>query len=442
MEAPLHVYIVSLGCPKNQVDTEKILGSLGEAFAPAQHPDAAQVLLVNTCGFLQAAVEESLETIIELAQGAAQRTPRPLLVVTGCLVARYGHEVLAQEIPEVDLWADIAGQEHLAAAIMDRLGRPPRAHALGRVITTPPSFAYLKIAEGCTHRCRFCTIPTIRGPLRSRPVEAIVEEAAGCVAAGRSELVLVAQDLTAYGRDLGLRRGLSSLLDALVRVPGLRWVRLMYLYPSGLSEDFLRCVRDLGAPLLPYFDVPFQHAHPQILASMGRPFGREDPRAVVDRIRRFFPAAALRTSLIVGYPGEGEEHFATLESFVREVEFTHVGVFAFSPEEGTPAAEMPQQVPSRERQARRRHLLAVQRRISRRNLAAWKGREIDVIVDRPSPEWPGLYEGRAWFQAPEVDGVVYVSGPQVGSGAMVRARVDACHDWDLVALVEDEGFEE
>lgn len=432
MAAIIRVYAVSLGCPKNRVDTERILGGLGPAYQPVEHPEEAQVLLVNTCGFLQAAVEESLDTILELGRVAAGQRQRPLLVVTGCLVARYGAQSIQQELPEADLVVDIAGQEALPGRILEHFGQGSAAE--GRLVSTPPSFAYLKIAEGCSNRCRFCTIPAIRGPLRSRPVAEVVAEAQACVAAGRQELVLVAQDLTAYGRDLGPGQDLPALLDALARLPGLRWLRLMYLYPSGLTQGLLAFLRDLGEPVLPYFDVPFQHAHAEVLAAMGRPFQAQDPRRVVERIRRFFPHAALRTSLIVGYPGETDAHFAAVEDFVAEMELAHVGVFAFSPEEGTAAATLPGQVPARVRQARRRRLLAVQRRVSRRWLARLVGQELDILVDRPSTEWPGLFEGRAWFQAPEVDGLTYVSGPGVRAGAMVRATVDEAHDYDLVAL--------
>ncbi len=440
MDGTLRVYAVSLGCPKNRVDTERILGGLGAAYQPVDHPEEAQVLVVNTCGFLQAAVEESLETIMELAQVAAGQRERPLLVVTGCLVARYGSQVLANELPEADVVVDIAGQQGLSQRILDHFGLGLATE--GRLVSTAPGFAYLKIAEGCDNRCRFCTIPAIRGPLRSRPLAEVIAEARQCLAAGRQELVLVAQDLTAYGRDLGTSEGLPALIEALVRLPGLQWLRLMYLYPSGLSERFLAFLRDVGPPVLPYFDVPFQHAHPEVLAAMGRPFQAQDPRRVVERIRRFFPEAVLRTALIVGYPGETEAHFTALEAFVAEMELTHVGVFAFSAEEGTPAARLPGQVPRRIRLQRRQRLMRLQRPISRHWLARWKGQELDILVDRPSPEWPGLFEGRAWFQAPEVDGLTYVSGPGVQAGRMVRAAVDSVHDYDLVALAHEEDEEE
>lgn len=440
MDEVIRVYTVSLGCPKNRVDTERLLGGLGAHYQPVESPEAAQVLLINTCGFLQAAVEESLDTIMDMVRLAQEAACRPLVVVTGCLVARYGAEVLRQELPEVDLVVDIAGQRQLPEDILRYFGL--QAAPAARVVSTPASFAYLKIAEGCSNRCRFCTIPSIRGGVRGRPVEELVAEASVCVAAGRRELVLVAQDVTAYGQDLGMRRGLAQLLEALVRVPGLSWLRLMYLYPSGLTEDLLAVMRDLGGPVLPYFDIPFQHAHPEILAAMGRPFRTQDPWAVVERVRRYFPHAALRTSLIVGYPGEADAHFAALESFVAEAEFTHVGVFAFSPEEGTPAATLKGQVPLRVRQRRRRRIMALQRRLSRRYLARFRDQELDILVDQPSTEWPGLFEGRTWFQAPEVDGVAYVSGPRVRAGALVRARVEDTHDYDLVTLAGDSDGEE
>ena len=437
----VRIHTISLGCPKNQVDTEWMLGGFGSAFVNAAEPEDADVVLINTCGFIEPAVSESLQVILDTAQSLADLDPRPSLVVTGCLVSRYGQD-LRGELPEVDLFLEIGRQGELGQRLRDLLaerksGRPEldsafAAFSPARLLTTPQSFAYLKIAEGCDNRCRFCTIPSIRGPLVSRPESQILDDARRCLDQGRKELVLIAQDVTAYGRDLG-QKALRGLLEELAPLQGLEWLRLMYLYPAGLDRDMLSFLAELGRPFVPYFDIPLQHAHPDILASMGRPF-RRDPRAVVEQVREFFPDAALRTTFIVGYPGETEERFLELESFVREARFMHLGVFPYYPEDGSEAATLPDQLPGEVKEERRDRIMALQAEISEELLGEFAGREMDVLVDRPHEEWPGLYEGRVWFQAPEVDGITYVSGENVGPGMMVRAVIEEAKTYDLVAL--------
>lgn len=437
----VRVHTISLGCPKNQVDTEWMLGGFGSFFVNEATAEGADVVLINTCGFIEPAVSESLQVILDMARTLAELSPRPHLVVTGCLVSRYGQE-LGAELPEVDLFLEIGRQGELGQRLRElaaqrREARPELVTALdgyapSRLLTTPPSYAYLKIAEGCDNRCRFCTIPSIRGPLVSRGEAEIIDDARRCLDQGRKELVLIAQDVTAYGRDRG-QKALRGLLEKLAPLNGLEWMRLMYLYPGGLDRDLLGFLSELGKPFIPYFDIPLQHAHPDILASMGRPF-RRDPRAVVEQVREFFPEAALRTTFIVGYPGETEEHFAALESFVRQTRFMHLGVFPYYPEDGSEAAILPNQLPDEVKEERRDRIMELQAEISEELLAGFEGQELDVLVDRPHEEWPGLYEGRAWFQAPEVDGITYVSGEDVGPGRMVRAVIEEVKTYDLVAL--------
>ncbi len=431
----LPVFCISLGCPKNRVDTERMLASLG-AFQPVRDLSQAGLVLINTCGFIAPAVQESTQTILETAQLLRDLDSRPLLAVTGCLVSRYGVE-LRHALPEVDIWLGVH-EEHLLAERIRTLSSKPVAFpktAPNRVLSTMPAYAYLKVGEGCNHRCRFCTIPAIRGRLRSSPVQTLCDEARAILDQGVSELVLVAQDLTAYGRDLGLRHGLESLVAALCRLDGLRWLRLMYLYPAGLTTRLLHFLADQGLPLLPYFDVPLQHAHLDILAAMGRPF-RRDPRQVVDRIRRHLPEACLRTSLIVGFPGERPHHFRALRTFVHEARFDHLGVFSFCPESGTPAAALSGQIGVKTKTRRREELMALQAQISTDLLRRWQDQDVEILVERASPEWPGLFEGRAWFQAPEVDGVSYVSGAGVAPGRIVRAQVQDTMAYDLAALAD------
>lgn len=428
----ISVYSISLGCPKNRVDTEHLLGSLGVAVQPVEHLSRADVVLINTCGFILPAVEESVRTIVETIDDLSGLRKRPLLAVAGCLVGRYGAKELASELPEVDVWLpnqDITAWPAMLAHALKLEG----AVTPGRLLSTGPSYAWLKISDGCRHNCSFCTIPSIRGGHRSTPADVLEREARDLVAQGVRELVLVAQDVTAWGEDIGAPHGLATLLERLLPVPGLARLRLMYLYPAGLTRELLGFMRDAGAPLVPYFDVPLQHAHPDILSRMGRPFAR-DPRRVVERVRDFFPDAALRTSLIVGFPGETDEHYAALTSFVEETRFTHMGVFAYRAEEGTPAAEMPEQVEDRVKEWRRDALMEVQAEISEELLAVHEGTRQQVLVDAPHEEWPGLHTGRTWFQAPEIDGVTYVSGPGVEPGALVEADIVETRTYDLVAL--------
>lgn len=428
----IRVHTISLGCPKNQVDTEWMLGGFGSGLVNVHDPGHCDVVLINTCGFIEPAVSESLQVILDTAQAVSELKPKPLVVVTGCLVNRYGQD-LRQELPEVDLFLEIARQPELGPRLREMLGRD-LPDDRGRVLTSSPGYAYLKIAEGCDNRCRFCTIPSIRGPLRSRPEAEILDDAKRCLDQGRKELVVIAQDVTAYGRDVGDTHALRRLLEKLAALPGLSWLRLMYLYPAGLDRELLSFLAGLGAPFVPYFDIPLQHAHPDILASMGRPF-RRDPREVIAGVRAFFPDAALRTTFIVGYPGEREEHFQALEDFVRETKFAHLGVFPYYPEDGSAAASLPDQLPDAVKEERRERLMRIQADISEEQLQEYEGRELNVLVDRENGEWPGLYEGRAWFQAPEVDGITYVSGEGVVPGSMVTAVVEETKTYDLVALV-------
>ena len=428
----LRCYSTSLGCPKNRVDTERLLGSLGIDLLPVEEADEAELIFINTCAFIQPAIEESLRVIAQAAADIEDCRKRPLLVVAGCLVGRCHSKELAPELPEVDLGLDNNELEDWPALLARKLGLPLPAPA-GRLLSTGPSYAWLKISDGCRHACSFCTIPQIRGKLRSHSKDMLVREAQGLLDQGVRELVLVAQDLTAWGEDIGEKHGLRSLLDGLLPLPGLDRLRMLYLYPAGVTRELLSYLREAGDPFVPYFDVPVQHAHPDVLSQMGRPFAR-NPREVIDRIRTVFPEAALRTSLIVGFPGETEEHYAELTRFVEDVRFQHLGIFDYKPEEGTPAAALPNQVPDSVKEWRRDALMEIQADISAEWLARFEGERLPILVDAPHPEWPGLHTGRAWFQAPEIDGLVYISGPGVEPGALVEADIVECRDYDLVAL--------
>ncbi len=432
MSHSLRCYSTSLGCPKNRVDTERLLGSLGVELVPVDAPEDADLVFINPCAFIQPATEESVRTIAQAIADIEDLPKRPLLAVAGCLVGRYHERELAPELPEVDLWLDNSSLEQWPAMIARKLGLPEPS-APGRLLSAGPSYAWLKISDGCRHACSFCTIPSIRGRHRSHTKELIVNEARGLLDQGVKELVLVAQDVTAWGCDLDGKPDLRVLLDELFPLSGLERLRLLYLYPAGMTPEMLKYLRAAGKPFVPYFDVPVQHSHPDVLSRMGRPFAR-NPREVLDRIRNVFPEAALRTSIMVGFPGETEEHFEHLRDFIEEVRFQHLGVFAYRAEEGTPAAVMPDQIEDQVKEWRRDSLMELQADLSAEWLAQFENERLSILVDAPHPEWPGLHTGRAWFQAPEIDGLTYVSGPGVEPGALVEADIVECRDYDLVAL--------
>lgn len=426
----LRIYSQSLGCPKTRVDTERLLGSLGPVVT-VDLPEQADLVFINTCAFIAPAVQESVQAVVEMIEdiGSLPRGKRPFLAVAGCLPGRYGIADLASELPEVDLWLHTDDINTWAAQISHALRLD--APAPGRLLSTGPSYAWLKIGEGCRHNCSFCAIPSIRGKYASEDADALVTEASALVNDGVKELILVAQDVTAYGTDFG--KDPRFLLERLLSLDGLRRLRLLYLYPAGLTRDLLRFLKEAGDPFVPYFDMPLQHAHPDVLRRMGRPFSG-NPQEAVDRIRDVFPEAALRTTMMVGFPGENDEHFRTLMDFVEKNRFHHMGVFAFQPEDGTEAASMPDQIDEDVKESRKDALMELQSSISEDILSAYAGQRMEVLVDDSSDEWPGLYTGRTWFQAPDVDGLTYISGPGVERGAIVEADITETREYDLIAL--------
>ena len=436
------LHLISLGCPKNLVDSERLLGALvaNLGFQPEADPAAADLILVNTCAFLESAVEEALAAL--MAAGRAKK-PGAVLAGLGCLPARYrGAERadLARGLPEVDLWLEPAVYPEFEAIIATRFRRragggspgfTPDGGPVGRRLTGTPFFrAYLKIAEGCHRHCAYCLIPTLRGPLTSHDPERLIEEAAELAAGGVKELTLVAQDLMAYGRDLGRPEALLALVRRLAGISGLAWLRLLYAYPEGLTEKMVRGLAETPK-VLPYLDLPLQHAAPEMLRRMDRPAA--PPRVLVERLRRWWPGLALRTTLMVGFPGETEAHFAELLDLVARAGFDHLGVFKFSPEPGTRAAAFPGQLPAALKEKRRRTLMAAQRRVSLARNRARLGQTVEVLVEGPAAEVGPVMTGRAWFQAPEVDGLIYFDGEQPETGCLVQACLVKASAYDLVA---------
>jgi ribosomal protein S12 methylthiotransferase len=428
------VFCLSLGCAKNGVDSERIMDALrGAGYEIASDAWGADVCLVNTCGFIRSAVEENIETILDLTELKARGATRRVAVV-GCLVNRYGAEELGRNIPEVDCWLRSEDYEGILKAV----GAPePEAHtAPGRspLPGVPSHTAYLKLSEGCDNRCSYCAIPSIRGGLRSLPVGALVTEAEGLVSRGAAEICLVGQDLTAYGRDLGVDDGLIKLLDALeYALPGDVWLRLLYLHPSGVDVRLLERVA-AGRQTLPYLDIPIQHASAKILALMNRGGGYEPLLGLFRTAREIRPDFALRTTCMVGFPGESREDFNALLRFLREAAFDRVGAFAFSPEEGTPAAEMPGQVTERTKRSRMGRLMSWQEDVSLARQKLFLGRELDVLIDSVSTD--GTVEGRSFREAPEVDGIIEVTGAASSvfrAGETVRALVTDVSEHDMTA---------
>lgn len=434
------IHFVSLGCAKNRVDTELMLGvsaQEGEAFT--EDAAEAETIVVNTCGFIGSAKQESIDTVLEMAQHKAGRCKK--LIVTGCLSQRYEEE-LAQAMPEVDHFLGSSDMLKLGPILRGetrerRLVGHPAAFRMAasdpRVLSQAPHSAYVKIAEGCNRVCAFCAIPGIRGKQRSRPIDDIVTEVRQLVATGTVEVNLVSQDTVAYGRDLEGRPKLAELLRALDSVEGLRWVRVHYLYPESLTDAMIEVFGDPASKTLPYVDMPLQHASEAMLKRMRRGHSAERMVRLVERLRERIPGMTFRTTFIVGHPGETEADFQALMDFVRWGQFDHVGTFLYSHEEGTEAGGMTDLVPEEVAEERRDALMALQQGISAERLARFQGATLPVLVDGPSEEHPLLLQGRHAGQALEVDGVVHLTSFDARPGDFVDAHVTHISGYDLVA---------
>jgi ribosomal protein S12 methylthiotransferase len=465
--------MVSLGCPKNLVDSEIMMERLdGRGYQATPRPDDAQVIIVNTCAFVRSAKEESVQTVLDLARYKDEGDCK-LLVVTGCLSQRYRADLPA-EMPEVDVWIgtdefpridEILGKTldggRVLAFTDDRIDYE---RVLERRVSTPKHWAYLKISEGCNHTCKFCIIPTIRGGFRSRSMESIVEEAGRLAGRGARELVLIAQDITDYGRDLYRRRALGDLLNRLSEVPGIEWLRIMYAYPTSLDDHAISVIAD-NPKVCKYIDMPLQHASGPVLRAMSRPGDRASYRDLMGRLRARVPDIALRTTFIVGYPGETEKDFEELLGFMEEVRFDRVGVFTYSKEDGTPAASLPRQVPHGVKQRRFKRAYQLQQRISHEANARRIGQTVRVLIDQAVPGADGplaeeagrrsgadseagigpsivkfprgaRYLGRTEADAPEIDGTVFVMGRDATVGAFHQVRITGAHPYDLVGTIE------
>jgi ribosomal protein S12 methylthiotransferase len=439
MGEPRTIHFVSLGCAKNRVDTEVMLGVSDQSgFEVVEDPADAEVIVINTCGFIGPAKEESIETILEMSTHKESGNCDKL-VVAGCLSQRYPEE-LASDLPEVDHFlgsSDMLKLKRVLSGAGDRMlvGNPAQYMMRAddpRVLTGETHRAYVKIAEGCNRECSFCAIPSFRGKQRSRSIADLVREAEQLAAAGVVELNLISQDTIAYGRDLPKRESLAELLTALGDVDGIRWVRAHYLYPEKLTDPLVE-VLSQHEKVLPYIDMPLQHASDSMLRAMRRGHGGDRMYKVVERLRGAIPDLVFRSTFIVGHPGETDEDFAELRSFVEWAELDHVGVFLYSSEEGTRSGEMTGAVDAGVAEARREELMRVQKPISRGRLELRVGTELDVLVEGVSDESEWLLQGRWWGQAPEVDGSVYLANGTAQAGEFRRVLVTDAADYDLMA---------
>jgi ribosomal protein S12 methylthiotransferase len=432
------VHLVSLGCPKNRVDSESMLGQLvSRGWQVVDEPDQADVLVVNTCAFIQPATEESIETVLELA-GARHAHQR--LVVTGCMVQRYGEE-LAQELPEVDAFLG-TGELWRLASLVEGEERELALGEAGWLEQAPvpraglwrPHSAYLKITEGCHQRCSYCIIPTLRGPLRSRALSPLLEEAASLAEQGVREICLVGQDTTAWGRDLADRPGLASLLHGLATLEGIEWIRVLYAHPRGVDDALLDAMAAHPA-ICGYLDLPLQHVASPVLRAMGRGMDRASIESLIARIRERVPGIVLRSTFMVGFPGERAEDFEALLDFVGEQRLERAGVFRYYAEEGTRAASLPDRIPPELQQERFERLIDAQAAAARAYHASLVGQRLMVMVDGPSDQHELMLVGRHAGQAPEIDGVVHLGAPpeSVRPGSMVEAVVSDADEVDLAA---------
>ena len=450
----MKIGFVSLGCPKNLVDSEVMLG-MAEKEGHEITADASQadVLVVNTCAFIDRAKQESIDTILEMAALKKQAAGRRL-IVTGCLAERYRDE-LKKEIPEIDAVLGTGEVDRFTAAVQSGTGfgvKPLAFHRQAPVFgvdlptyiydadtprkrVTPGHYAYVKIAEGCDYKCAFCIIPKMRGHYRSRPIDSIVAEATQLAVQGVKELLLISQDTTFYGIDRGERGALPKLLRALNEVEGLEWIRLLYLYPTTITSEVIDAIADLDK-VVKYIDLPLQHASDAVLKRMKRPGTRQSYRRLLDNIRARIPNVVLRTTFIVGFPGETAEDFAALESFIEDVGFDHVGVFTYSHEEGTSAFDLRDDVPAATKKKRQERLMARQRDLVTVRQHRRLGERTRLVVDGPSPEHELVVQGRLAGQAPEIDPVVYLTDcdpTAFRKGAFLNVEIVGAHEYDLVA---------
>ncbi|MDP7253923.1 MAG: 30S ribosomal protein S12 methylthiotransferase RimO [Planctomycetota bacterium] len=439
------VSLISLGCPKTVVDSEKILGQVAEAGGLiCEEVSEADIIVINTCSFIEEAISESLEVIYEAVE-RKEAGECKAIIVAGCLSQRFGND-LKDEIPEVDVWVGVDEEhkiagicravaedkiEHCAQLQIERTRDPLHSQA-GRLRITPRHYAYLKISEGCDNVCAFCIIPTIRGRHRSKPIDIAVAEARELANDGAKELVIVAQDSTDYGRDLYDQRNLAELMKRLAEVDGLHWMRLLYAFPAHFSDAMIEELAT-NPKVCRYLDIPIQHISDNMLDLMRREVGRAETEGLVLKLRERIPDLVLRTSVIVGFPGETDDDHHQLVDFLEQVKFERLGAFRYSHEEGTAAFRREDQVPEEVKAERLDRVMAVQQKIAFEKAQSMVGRELKILIDRKNLNQDGLWEGRSYGEAPEIDGLIYVRGRGLKSGEFLQCSISSAEGYDLFA---------
>ena len=448
------VGMVSLGCDKNRVDSELILGSINKFYEITNNPKDAEIIIINTCGFIDSAKEEAIKTILEMADYKQKRCK--YLIAMGCLVQRY-YEDLKKAIPEVDLWIKLDEYDHLWDKIEDLVKRNiveesktktstqitkiepmpmfEQHNFMNRTITTGKNYAYLKIGEGCSNRCTYCAIPYIRGPFVSRKKEDILEEAKKLAKDGIKELIVIAQDTTKYGEDIYGENKLAELLEELSNIDEIKWIRFLYSYPEGITDELINVVAN-NSKIAKYFDIPIQHISDTVLKRMNRRTNKKQITSLIKKIRKAIPDVTIRTTLIVGFPGETKEDFKELEDFVKETKFDKLGAFQYSKEEGTPAAKLPDQIHGNTKKARYNKIMSEQQKISNDILKNKIGKKCKVLIEETSFD-NKFYIGRTMQDVPEIDGLVYIKndGQENILNTFVKCEVIDVKNYDLIAKI-------
>ena len=433
----MKVGFVSLGCSKNLVDTEKTIGIFkANNFEIVNNPEEAEVIVINTCGFIESAKEEAINTILEMAEYKKKKCK--YLIAMGCLVERYKEE-LEKAIPEVDLWIKYSEYNSLWERIVNLIEGNKNIDKYNnfdaveeRVISTGNNFAYLKIADGCSNRCTYCAIPYIRGPQISRKMEDIIKEANKLAKDGYKEIILIAQDTTKYGIDIYGKPHLAELLQELCKIDGIHWIRFLYAYPETIDDELIKVVKE-NEKICKYFDIPIQHISDTVLKRMNRQSDGKSIRRLIQKLRKEIPEVVIRTTVMVGFPGETKEDFEELYDFLKEAKFDKLGCFSYSKEDGTPAARIKEQIHPMTKKSRYNKIMALQQQISKENLERQIDREVEVLVEDKSFDGK-TYIGRTYMDVPEIDGIVYLkSNNNLQSGDFTKAKIIDVSSYDLIA---------
>ena len=437
----MKVGFISLGCNKNLVDTEKTIAIFNEeGFEIVNKPENADIIVINTCGFIESAKEEAINTILEMAEYKKDKCK--FLIAMGCLVERYRDE-LAKEIPEVDLWIKYSEYDSLWDKVkkmlenedIEETDNPSNREFLNlmdRVLTTGDNFAYLKIADGCSNRCTYCAIPYIRGPQMSRKMEDIIEEAKKLAEEGYHEIILIAQDTTKYAVDLYGKPRLAELIEEISKIEEIKWIRFLYAYPETISDELIQVVKN-NDKVCKYFDIPIQHISDSVLKRMNRQSNGESIRKLIKKLRQEIPEVIIRTTVMVGFPGESEADFEELYNFLQEAKFDKLGCFAYSKEDGTPASRLKEQIHPMTKKSRLNKIMSLQQKISKQNLKNKIGKEVEVLVEDKSFDGK-TYIGRSYMDVPEIDGVVYIeSDEEIQIGSFVKCTITDVNEYDLIA---------